>query len=141
MFKKFLLVIDLAEPSSWAKALPVALDLVRQSEGSLHVLTVAPEVSARISNFFPPDANREVIARTAAELRKFVTDNVPADVRVQDIVVQGGIHHEIIAAADSLDADLIVMASHRPGLRNYLLGANAAHVVRNSTRSVLIVRG
>jgi nucleotide-binding universal stress UspA family protein len=141
MFKKVLLAIDLAEPGSWVKALPAALDLVRQSGGSLHVLTVAPEVSARISDFFPPDANRDVLASTVADLRSFVAANVPTDVRAQDIVAQGAIHHEIVAAADSVDADLIVMASHRTGVRNYLLGANAAHVVRNSPRSVLIVRG
>jgi nucleotide-binding universal stress UspA family protein len=37
-------------------------------------------------------------------------------------------------------ADLIVMASHRPELKDDLLGANAARVVRPSKRSVLVVR-
>jgi nucleotide-binding universal stress UspA family protein len=140
MFKKVLLAVDLGDPESWAAALPAALDLARQSGGTLHVLTVAPEVSPRISNFFPSDANRDIVARTADELRDFVAKHVPADVPVQDIVAQGGIHHEVLAAAEQIDADVVVMGSHRPGMRDYLLGANAAHVVRHCPRSVLIVR-
>lgn len=140
MFKKVMLAVDLAEPESWAHALPVALDLVRQSGGTLHVVTVAPSVSPRISAYFPEDANRDIVDRTAEDLRAFVAQHVPADVSVQDVVAQGGVHHELLATADALDVDLIVMGSHRPAMRDYLLGANAAHVVRHSPRSVLIVR-
>jgi nucleotide-binding universal stress UspA family protein len=35
---------------------------------------------------------------------------------------------------------MIVMASHRPEMSDYLLGANAARVVRHAKISVLVVR-
>ena len=140
MFKKIMLAVDLADPDSWQQALPVAVDLVRQSGGSLHVVTVAPAVSSRLGAYFPEDANRTIVEQTAADLRAFVAEHVPAGIHVQDIVAQGGIHHELLATADTIDADLIVMGSHRPAIRDYLLGANAAHVVRHTPRSVLIVR-
>jgi nucleotide-binding universal stress UspA family protein len=35
---------------------------------------------------------------------------------------------------------MIVMASHRPELKDYLLGPNAARVVRHAECSVLVVR-
>ena len=60
--------------------------------------------------------------------------------KVHRIVGQGSIHREIIAAAEKADADLIVMASHKPTARDYLLGANAAHVVRHAACSVMVVR-
>lgn len=41
---------------------------------------------------------------------------------------------------DMLGADLIVMASQRPELKDYLLGPNAARVVRHAEQSVLVVR-
>jgi nucleotide-binding universal stress UspA family protein len=44
MFHRVLLAVDLADSGSWQRALPVALNLVRQSGGTLHVVTVAPEV-------------------------------------------------------------------------------------------------
>ena len=37
--------------------------------------------------------------------------------------------------------DLIVMASHRPELKDYLIGPNAARVVRHADCSVQVVRG
>jgi nucleotide-binding universal stress UspA family protein len=40
-----------------------------------------------------------------------------------------------------VNADLIVMASHKPTVTDYLLGANAAHVVRHAGCSVMVVRG
>jgi len=33
-----------------------------------------------------------------------------------------------------------VLASHRPDLKDYLLGPNAARVVRHADRSVFVVR-
>ena len=37
-------------------------------------------------------------------------------------------------------ADLIVMSSHRVGVRTYFLGSNAGHVVRYAACSVMVVR-
>ena len=42
--------------------------------------------------------------------------------------------------AKEIGADLIVMGSHRPELADYLLGANAAKVVRHADCSVMVVR-
>ncbi len=39
-----------------------------------------------------------------------------------------------------MNADLIVMSSHRTGLRTYFLGSIAGHVVRYAACSVLVVR-
>jgi nucleotide-binding universal stress UspA family protein len=140
MFKKVLLPVDLNYEASWRKALPVALEWCRNEAASLHVLTVAPEVSAQISSFFPSDANRKLLEVTAATLRKFVAEHVPADVVVQEIVAQGPVYREILEVAERIGADLIVMGAPPPGVRDILLGANAANVVRHARRSVLVVR-
>jgi nucleotide-binding universal stress UspA family protein len=55
-------------------------------------------------------------------------------------VRQGGIYHEVLEEAQLLDADLIVMVSHRPAIKTYFLGSNAGHVVRYAKCSVLVVR-
>ena len=46
----------------------------------------------------------------------------------------------ILDLAEKIGADLIVMASHRPELKDYLLGPNAARVVRHAECSVMVVR-
>jgi len=55
-------------------------------------------------------------------------------------VRQGGIYHEVLEEAKAIEADLIVMSSHRPAMRTYFLGSNAGHVVRYAPCSVLVVR-
>jgi hypothetical protein len=48
-------------------------------------------------------------------------------------VLHGRVYDQIIAAADKLGvSDAIVMGSHRPELSDYLLGPNAARVVRHA---------
>ncbi|MFQ5760821.1 MAG: universal stress protein, partial [Acidiferrobacterales bacterium] len=42
--------------------------------------------------------------------------------------------------AEKAGCDLIVMASQRPELKDYLLGPNAARVVRHANCSVLVAR-
>ena len=56
------------------------------------------------------------------------------------VVRQGGIYHEVLEEAKAINADLIVMSSHRPAMRTYFLGSNAGHVVRYAKCSVLVVR-
>jgi nucleotide-binding universal stress UspA family protein len=141
MFNNILLAIDLTEPSSWARSLPVALELCRAWSARLHVVTVATEVNVQVASFFPPDANERLRAQTAGELQAWVQKNMPAGVAAEAIVRQGRIHREILAAAEKAGADLIVMSSHKPAIRDVLLGANAAQVVRHAACSVMVVRG
>lgn len=141
MFRKVLLAVDLREPTSWIHALPAALEACRLSGGTLHVITVASEVNVQVASFFPADANEKLQQQAVADLHRWIVEHVPSGVEVHQIVGQGSVHREILAAAEKIDADLIVMASHKPGLADYLLSANSAHVVRHAACSVMVVRG
>lgn len=60
--------------------------------------------------------------------------------RVSTIVRIGPIYDEALTEAAEWGADLIVICSNRPTLATYLLGSNAAKIVRHATCSVLVVR-
>jgi nucleotide-binding universal stress UspA family protein len=47
----------------------------------------------------------------------------------------------VIDEAKESAVDLIVVTSHRPQMSTYLLGSNAAKIVRHATCSVLVLRG
>jgi universal stress protein F len=47
---------------------------------------------------------------------------------------------EILGVAEEAEADLVVVGSHRPAMKDYLLGTNAARVVRRARCSVLVAR-
>lgn len=52
----------------------------------------------------------------------------------------GSVKDEILAIAEEINADLILIGSRHPSMSTYLLGSNAASVVRYAKTSVLVVR-
>ena len=141
MYKHILLAVDLGDENSWQKALPGSIDFCKAFEATLHVVTIVPDFGMSIvGQFFPEDYADEAIAGAREQLHTFVKTHVPGGVRVQHIVGYGPVHEEILRISEDIECDLIVVASHRPGLSDYLLGPNAARVVRDSNCSVLVVR-
>jgi len=141
MFKDILLAIDLNDPGSWAKALPVALDFARASGGTLHVLTVVPDFGLPlVGQFFPKGYEKEVGEKVLTALKEFVKSNVPEDVRTQHIVGEGTVYEVILNIADKIKSDMIVVSAGREDLKDFLLGPNAARVVRHAKCSVTVVR-
>jgi len=141
MYRDILLPIDLTDPSSWHKALPVALSFCRSFGARLHVVTVVPDFGmAIVGQYFPESFEKQMIEETRKALHAFVSEHVPAEVPVQHVVAHGTVYQEILRKANEIGVDLIVIGSHRPELRDYLLGPNAARVVRHAEMSVLVVR-
>jgi nucleotide-binding universal stress UspA family protein len=141
MFREILLTIDLNHESSWRKTLPAAVALCRSFEGRLHLMTVVPDYGmAIVGQFFPKDYEHRALEAARQHLHEFVDANVPKDVPTQCIVAHGTVYEEILRESREIGADLIVIGSHRPELKDYLLGPNAARVVRHADASVLVVR-
>ncbi len=142
MYRKILLSVDLHDEASWAKALPSALELCQAFHAELHVVTVVPDLPLGLVNLYmAQDAGKKLVTAAKDGLTEFIEKRIPAGFKVKWHVVHGSVYRSILDLADNIDADLIVMASHRPAMGNYLLGPNAARVVRHATRSVLVVRG
>ena len=56
------------------------------------------------------------------------------------VLRQGHAANEILDLAEETGADCIVVASHRPGFGDYLIGSTAARVVRHAPCSVMVTR-
>lgn len=141
MYKEVLLAIDLNDVESQRKAVETAIDLARAFGPRLHVQTVVPSFGmSMVAAYFPQGFEEKALESANQALHDFVKQNFPEDVTVQHIVSQGTIYQEILDCAEQIGADLIVMASHRPELQDYLIGPNAARVVRHANCSVLVVR-
>lgn len=138
MYTKILVPIDTSHDSAWVHSLPVASELARKFGAQIHAMTVVPDYL--LQGFYPDLASPEVKLITEQKLVEIVKDNVPTDVSVTTSVESGGIYPEILRVARELPADLIVMASHRPEMRDYLLGSNAGRIVRHAPCCVFVVR-
>ncbi|MCB1464936.1 MAG: universal stress protein [Nitratireductor sp.] len=73
------------------------------------------------------DARLAAIAKTAGS-------------HVRSASVSGNASHAILDYINEMGADCVIIASHRPGLQDYLLGSTAARVVRHATCSVHVIR-
>lgn len=125
-------------------ALGFALDLARQANGKvrlLHVLEWLAEEEPRASaHFNVPEYRRHMIADAQERLDALVADESRTWVEIDDAVVPGRAHREILQAAEP--ADLIVMgAQGRGGLGLALFGSTTQQVVRGAACPVLTVRG
>jgi nucleotide-binding universal stress UspA family protein len=140
MYKRILVPIDLADVELAKPAIASALTMAKETDGVVRLVNVLPTTPVMLAEYVPADfetqqrsAAEEAIAIVAKET------GLPPQ-RISTVVRQGHVDREILDEAAAMHADLIVMSSHRTGMRTYFLGSNAGHVVRYAACSVLVVR-
>jgi nucleotide-binding universal stress UspA family protein len=140
MYSNILVPIDTSYKSgAWAKpSLRKAWEIAEKSGARIHVLSVIPD--NLLKGYYPDVYTEEFAGETKKKLEAIVKEDLPSDARVEVNVAQGGICTEILREARKLPADVIVMASHGPLTRDYILGSNATHVALHAPCSVFIVR-
>jgi nucleotide-binding universal stress UspA family protein len=140
MYKRIVLAIDLAEPTSTPKGLTQAVELAKAGGGELRLVNVQPVMPATFMEYVPVDFDVEQAARAKEALDVILAAiDLPTE-RKSAATRAGGIYHELLQEASEWEADLIVVGSHRPVMSDYLLGSNAKTIVRHAQCSVLVVR-
>jgi len=139
MYRNVLIPVDLDQSSSWAKALPAAVGLCRCFEAKLALVTVVSGTELALGAQWSPIALRKMVDTARSRLAG-IADSVSGLADVACLVETGSIYRGILNAAERIAADLIVLASHRPEMKDYLLGASASRVVRHARCSVFVVR-
>jgi len=142
MYKNILLPVDIMHPDSTYKAVKIVVEYAEAFGSTIHLMTVISSVGMKmVQHFFTQASMSDITASTKEKLHEFTKTHIPEAISVRHIVASGNVYESIIKVADKkIDCDLIIMAAHRPELKDYLLGPNSARVVRHSKRSVLVVR-
>lgn len=135
MYRNILVPIAFDDTRDSTAALEVAEALLTQGGTitALHVIEEMPAYAATyVDDAMMQAAQKDVEAEMAARL------GGRRDVGLR--VVTGHSGRTIIDEAEATGTDLIVIASHRPGLQDYFLGSTAARVVRHAPCSVHVIR-
>ncbi len=106
--------------------------------GKLVLVHVLEEVPRYVAPQIPKEhltAHQREVQDTLEELAKSAGDT-PCEVVVRSGTPSMG----ILGTAKEKKADLIMIASHKPGFSDYFIGSTAARVVRHSPISVLVLR-
>lgn len=137
--KTILVPIDIAEEKAGAAAMGLGRDMAKMYGGKLVLLNVVEQVPGYVVAQLPEDFHRGALADASARLKEMAREHGLAD-SAEVVIREGHAPTEILAFAADIEADLIVVASHAPGLVDYLLGSVAARVVRHAQCSVMVAR-
>lgn len=137
MFRQIMVPVDLAHLGKLERALKLAAEEARNHDATVTYVSVtsaAPgplghnpeEFGEKLEAFAEGEAARHGIS---AKAHVIVSHDPTTDV-----------DDALLKVADEIDADLILMASHRPGMADYFWPSNGGKVAAHSNASVLVVR-
>ena len=140
MFKQILTAIDIDHSENAEKILQIAVDIANTYTARLEVVSVIDAVQPAVSLQLPEGYEKMAMKRTRKDMAKLLAN---VELVQGDVIVSarfGNIYREILAQAEKSAADLIVIGSHKLQATDFLLGTNAARVVRHALCSVFVVR-
>ncbi|WP_457091669.1 universal stress protein [Microvirga sp. P5_D2] len=140
MFKTILVPVDLGETEAAQPAIDKAVELAAGGDGSIRLIYVRSLVPVTYMEFMPPVFDEEQQGEAEKKLAEIAASVKLPPERVSAVVRLGSVYNEVLDEAEKTGADLVVIGSHRPTMATYLLGSNAATIVRHAKCSVLVVR-
>lgn len=137
MFKRIMVPVDLAHIDKMEHALGCAADLAG---------LYGAEVTYVGATAAAPSAVAHTPAEFAAKLRDFAgAQAAQRGIEAHDHMVMAhdpttDLDDTLLRAVKDIDADLVVMASHVPGVAEYVWPSNGGKIAGHAKASVLVVR-
>ena len=135
MYYNVMVPVTLDDSRDFSAALDIAR-LLSDDGSAINVLNVIEVLPGYVDQFLPDNHYEARLSEVEAELRAELSGVKDA----KPVVVSGHAGSTIVDYAVKHEVDCIVIASHRPGLRDYFLGSTAARVVRDAPCTVHVVR-
>ncbi|AGB82041.1 Universal stress protein G [Serratia rubidaea] len=142
MYQMILVPVDLEEPQLTDKAIKHVEYLAKASGAKVHLFHALPDASAFVTaySFGIKEFENQAEVNAIDKLKNIIAEmELPLE-RLSYTISFGSPRDEVLQLADDIGADLIVVGSRRPSVKTYLLGSNAAAIVRHAKTSVMVVR-
>ena len=136
MFKTILVPIDMGQFDEGKANIEVAAKQLAEG-GRIVLLNVIEEIPGWAAAELPANLIEQSRTKARSDLQA-LADATGADALVE--VRSGHPYKTILDVAEENSVELIIVASHKPGLQDYFLGSTAAKVVRHARCSVLVIR-
>jgi len=139
MYSKIMVPVDLAHEDKLTKSLNTAITMAQQHKATICYVAVSATA---------PTSAAHSTAELAEKLKRFADeqgelhgiDTTSKVVETADPSVE--LDRRLLEAIDECNADLVVMASHVPGVadRLHLMSSNGGDIARRAKVSVFVVR-
>lgn len=137
MYRKIMVPVDLAHLPQIAKAIDTAADLARLYGASIAFVSVTAETPSAIAHN-PVEFAQTLEAFARSEATRLGVETSARAYTATDPTID--IDRTLIGAVEDTGADLVVMASHKPGVADYFWAAHGARLATNTAISVFLVR-
>ncbi len=135
MYKNILVPIDVSHQERHELAVKAARVLADEG-AKITALSVVEPIPAYVGiSGMMPEIDSQVKETVRESLEGFAAGH-----GVETIVLHGSPGTEIVEYAKETGVDCIVIASHKPGFGDFLLGSTAARVVRHADCCVHVLR-
>ncbi len=137
MYRKIVVPVALAHTELVGKALATAADLARHYDATLHMVGVTSPAADEVSH------NAEEFDQKLQQFAKAQGDTHGVTFNAHTIVTNDPateLDHRLDEYIHEIGADLVVMASHIPGFRDYVFSSNAGYLASHTDISVFVVR-
>ncbi|SFE49291.1 universal stress protein [Roseivivax sediminis] len=138
MFNHIMAPVDLNAVDKLSRALDATADAAKHYGAKVTYVSASNTVPTAVAH--TPEEFKKKLAAFAsdqADKHGIETDSHPLIMHDQ----RADLDHALVEAAKTLDADLIVMASHDPNFFDHFWASNGGAVARDSHASVMLVRG
>jgi universal stress protein F len=143
MTNPVLCAVDISNGDQDVETIGIAAQQAKLSGSQLDVITVVPDYGMSVvAGYFNQDHHDKIVADARQLLSDLVIKVLGPDenAKVRHIVATGRAYEEVLKLAKSTKASLIVVGTHTANMADYLLGPNAARIVRHADCSVYVVR-
>ncbi len=137
MYKKIMVPVDLAHVDKIEKALETAADLARHYKIPICYVGVTASTPDSVAH------NPEEYAAKLTAFGKRMADAGGFEADTKSYLSHDPtreLYKILTEAADEIGADLVVMASHVPGLPEHIFTSNAGYVASHADVSVFVIR-
>lgn len=137
MFSTIMVPVDLVHKDTLAKALDVAGDMAKQHGAVIKVVSVGGELPNELGH------NSGEFTETVKDFAKGLRDKYGVEVEAETIISHDPeveTTSALMKAIESTGADLVIMASHVPGILEHIFSSHGGYIAQHAKVSVFIIR-
>ncbi len=136
MYNTILIPIDLSHKERIEPMLET-VKLLADSDAKIILTNVVEDIPDYVAAQIPSDVLKKAEVESLSVLKAIAEQ---AGLEAETEVRRGHAGNTLLDIADEKEVDVIVIASHKPGWEDYLIGSTAARVVRHAKCAVHVLR-
>ncbi|MPV86280.1 universal stress protein [Ostreibacterium oceani] len=137
MFSKIMVPVDLVHRDTIAKAVDVACNMAHEYNAEIYFVSVSGELPSEIASS-AGEYGQILEEFTAHKAKQYSITAHAVNLKSPDPSAE--VNSRLLKATEEIGADLVIMASHEPGIMDHIFSSHGGHMASYAKVSVFVVR-